>query len=276
MLSHGETKAANQSIQTCSKQELKSEVKMIQTVRLPARHTAVMPVKIDGNEGTLLLEPNPTLVYTLGIEDSLLEADQGGTAMVVVSNRGKISHLLKQGEEIGTVCKVSVVKFPDKNADPHLQAVSFAEIDCADEDSPDAVLFDTVPGGKIRSLDVVAADGNADETSDAVELVIDEQFSQEKQEWRKQQLKSLYHNKLQPTLLAKDKEQLIKVLAEHHIIFSLEEGERGETSLAEFAINTGDSTPKKQAARRIPYAARQEIASQLKRMQLRRRSDPTI
>ena len=30
---------------------------MIQTIRLPVQHTAVMPVKIDGNEGTLLLEP---------------------------------------------------------------------------------------------------------------------------------------------------------------------------------------------------------------------------
>ena len=69
-------------------------------------------------------------------------------------------------------------------------------------------------------------------------------------------------------MLAEDKEQLIKVLAEHHSMFSLEEGERGETSLAEFAINTGDSTPKKQAACRIPYAARQEIASQLEKMQL--------
>ena len=127
---NGETEAAKQSIQTCSKQMSESRVKMIQTVRLPAQHTAVMPVKIDGNEDTLLLEPNPTLVDTLGIEDSLLEADQGGTAMVVVSNRGKISHLLKQGEEIGTVRKVNVVKFPDKNADPHLQAVSFAEIEC--------------------------------------------------------------------------------------------------------------------------------------------------
>ena len=58
------------------------------------------------------------------------------------------------------------------------------------------------------------------------------------------------------------------MLAEHHSIFSLEEGERGETSPPEFAINTGDSTPKKQAARRIPYAARQEIASQLEKMQL--------
>ena len=75
-----------------------------------------------------------------------------------------------------------------------------------------------MPAGKIRSLDVVAADGNADETSDAVELVIDEQFSQKKQEGRKQQLKLLYHSKLHPTLLAEDKEQLIKVLAEHHSI----------------------------------------------------------
>ena len=115
---NGETEAAKQSIQTCSKQMSESKVKMIQTVRLPAQHTAVIPVKIDGNEGTLLLEPNPTLVDTLGIEDSLLEADQGGTAMVVVSNRGKISHLLKQGEEIGTIRKVNVVKFPDKNVDP--------------------------------------------------------------------------------------------------------------------------------------------------------------
>ena len=142
--------------------------------------------------------------------------------------------------------------------------MSFAEIECADEDSPDAVLADTVPAGKIGSLDVVAADENADEIFDAVELVTVEQFSQEKQQWRKQQLKSF---KLRPTLLTEDKEQLIKVLAEHHSIFSLEEGERWETSLAEFAINTGDSAPKKQAACRIPYAARQEITSLLKRMQ---------
>ena len=153
--------------------------------------------------------------------------------------------------------------------------MSFTEIGCADEDSPDNVLALTK---KIGSLDVVPVDendrlddlipGTEDETPDVVELITDEQLSQEEQELRKRQLKSLYHTKLHPTLLPEDKEQLIKVLAEHHSIFSLEEGERGETSLAEFTINTGDSAPKKQAARRIPYAARKEIASQLKRMQL--------
>jgi len=50
-------------------------------------------------------------------------------------------------------------------------------------------------------------------------------------------------------------------------VFGLEEDERGETDMVEFEINTGDELPRKQAARRIPYAACQEIAEQLKRMQ---------
>ena len=49
---------------------------------------------------------------------------------------------------------------------------------------------------------------------------------------------------------------------------SLEKGERVDTSLVEFAINTGDLAPKKQVVRRIPYAARQEITRQLMKMQL--------
>ena len=153
-----------------------------------------MPVKIDGNEGTLLLEPNPKLVDMLCIEDSLLEADQEGTAMVVVvCNSSRISHLLKKGEETGTVRKVSVINFPDKNTDPHLQTVSFIEIDCTDEDSSDIVPADK----NDQPDDLIPA--TEDEIPDVVEPVKDEQFSQEKQEWRKQQVKSLYHAKLNPT-----------------------------------------------------------------------------
>ena len=49
-------------------------------------------------------------------------------------------------------------------------------------------------------------------------------------------------------------------------IFSTEEGERGETDLVEFAIDTGDSIPSKQPARRVPYAVRKEMAMQLENM----------
>ena len=60
-------------------------------------------MEVDGNESTLLLEPNPKLVDLLCIEDSELEVNQEGTTMVVVSNSSKIRHVLKRGEEIGTI-----------------------------------------------------------------------------------------------------------------------------------------------------------------------------
>ena len=37
--------------------------------------------------------------------------------------------------------------------------------------------------------------------------------------------------------------------------------------MVEFEINAGDELPRKQAARRIPYAVHQEVAEQLERMQ---------
>ena len=57
--------------------------------------------------------------------------------------------------------------------------------------------------------------------------------------------------------------QLSELLIGYHEVFSLEEGEQGET---DFKIDTGDATPKRQTYRRIPFAARQEIANQLDRL----------
>ena len=48
-------------------------MRLIQTIRLPAQHIAVMPVKVDGSESTLLLKPIPRLVDLLCIEDSVLK-----------------------------------------------------------------------------------------------------------------------------------------------------------------------------------------------------------
>ena len=58
------------------------------------------------------------------------------------------------------------------------------------------------------------------------------------------------------------------MLTKHHSIFSLD-GERGEISLVEFAIDTGDAAPTKQGACRIPHVAREEINSQLEKMQIK-------
>jgi len=54
---------------------------------------------------------------------------------------------------------------------------------------------------------------------------------------------------------------------EYHDIFSLEEGERGETDWIKFKINTGDEPLRNQAVRKVPFAVRHEVANQLEKMQ---------
>ena len=70
-----------------------------------------------------------------------------------------------------------------------------------------------------------------------------------------------------PDIPPEEKEQLLEFLASNHEAFSLEEGERGETDLVEMVIDTGDAPPLKQAARRMPFSVRQEVACLLKEMQ---------
>ena len=100
------------------------------SIPLAVQYIAVKLVKVDRNKSTLLLEPNPRLVNLLCIEYSVLEANQECTAIVVVSNSSKISHVLNTGKEIGTV---SVVNSLNMNVNSHLQMVSFTELSCADK-----------------------------------------------------------------------------------------------------------------------------------------------
>ena len=229
-----------------------------------------MLVKVDGNKGMLLLEPNPRLADLLCIEDSVLEVTQDGTAMVVVSNSSKMSNVLRRGEVIGTAHKVSVVNSLDMNVNSNLQTVSFIEVGGADEGQTNTVPVkdsgspNTVPANLPDEL--ILADDN--EILSVGEQVEDEQFSHEKRKWRKQQLKSLYSATLNSSLSPEDTAWLLEVLTKHHGIFSLE-GKRGETSLVEFAIDTGDAAPKKQRARRIPHTPEKKLIANWKRCKLK-------
>ena len=86
--------------------------------------------------------------------------------------------------------------------------------------------------------------------------------SNEHVQWRQQQpRKSFIESNKQ--ISETESSQLSNLLAEYHDIFSLEDDERGETDLVEFKIDTGDACPKRQAVRRVPFAAQKEIADQL-------------
>ena len=89
--------------------------------------------------------------------------------------------------------------------------------------------------------------------------------SNERIKWWQQQLKKILIQSRE-YLSQEEASRLSELLIGYHEVFSLED-ERGETDLVEFRIDTGDATPKRQAAKRIPFAARQEIADQLEKMQ---------
>ena len=64
-----------------------------------------------------------------------------------------------------------------------------------------------------------------------------------------------------------EKRTLIECLSNYHEAFALDPNERGETELVQFTIDTGDEHPRRQPARRMPFAVREEVARQLKTMQ---------
>ena len=71
-----------------------------------------------------------------------------------------------------------------------------------------------------------------------------------------------------PTQLdQKQTQELLDFISDHHMVFSLDDLERGETNLADMEIHTGDEAPRRVAARRMPFAVQQEVARQLCNMQ---------
>ena len=72
---------------------------------------------------------------------------------------------------------------------------------------------------------------------------------------------------LAPGLQWQDRASLLSLLLDHHFTFAVEDGERGETDVVQMTIDTGDHPPKKQAVRRVPFAVRQEVSQQLRKMQ---------
>jgi len=64
-----------------------------------------------------------------------------------------------------------------------------------------------------------------------------------------------------------DQQKVTAVLLQRHKAFVLSDAEKGMADLVQFHIDTGDAFIKKQPACRVPFAVRQEVERQLKKMQ---------
>ena len=138
--------------------------------------------------------------------DCLIRNDGSGSAPTVVFNTSLYTQVLKEGMHVGKAAKVDLI-----------QAIADEIGSHHSEGKDDSCVMN------VRT------------------------FSNEHIHWRKQELKKQMKcsSNFQVLSLA-EMDKLLTTLEEYHHIFSIAEGERGETSLVEFNISTNSATPMKQ------------------------------
>jgi len=178
------------------------------------------------------------------IEDAVLQCAREGTARVLLTNSLGFSQKAEEGMEIGSVFPVEVIEPPDSNSVWAFQG-----------------------NGKLPTWDPDEALLSASCSRPGVKAIGSNNCG-EREVWRKQKLREVLADDIADSSLPDlEREQLWSLLEEYQDVFSLEEGERGETDLVELHVDTGGALPKKQPTRRVPFAVRQEIARQLREMQ---------
>ena len=216
-------------------------VKLVQSIQLSPHQSAVVQVQVDtcGNDDPVYVEHDPYFEYETGlrVDDVLLQPSGEGRAQIVVANPTAFTQVADRGTTLGEVIAAAVVE-PNDPLEP--EECPTAQSDSSDQQLPD--WFGPEEFEEVRRVD----------TSEDLAR-------------RQQKLRELVQ---EPELLdPTQKQHLYTFLSEHHQAFCLDELERGETDLLQFQIDTGDATPQKQRARRMPFAVRQEVTRQLKKMQ---------
>ena len=206
-------------------------VRLVQSLRLPPGHCAVVPVSVDGvtSEALKLVESDVSCNQRgLELTDSLLQVHENGLTQMVVTNNSGFMQRVEPGTKLGHAVDVQVVGSKDI---------------MTGQDRTGLLMESSLPGAEQCKVSRVNASDHE----------------------RKQRLvESVDMSGLQDPVQVK---YLQDFLQKHHQAFSLEPGERGETDLVEMEIDTGDASPRRQPVRRMPFAVRREVARQLREMQ---------
>ena len=108
--------------------------------------------------------------------------------------------------------------------------------------------------------------GNSSQQTCSSNVNVNKVMSQEKIDDRQDKLKAMI-DEANCTISSTERDSLFALLSEYHDVFSLDDNERGETDLVQLTIDTGEAPPQRQSARRIPFAAQEELAHLLETMQ---------
>ena len=211
-------------------------VKLVQSLRLSPQQSAIVEVHVDshGAGSPMYVECNPHLEDETGLcaEDVLLQPNADGHARMVFSNLSSYTQVAEGGTTIGKAVTATVVEAEGPWEPEDNLPVRSESLEPQPEDET----------GEVRRVR---------ESDDILQ--------------RKQRLRELVPETA--LLDASQKDQLYNFLTDHHQAFCLDELERGETDLIQLYIDTGDASPRKQPVRRMPFAVREEVARQLRKMQ---------
>ena len=215
-------------------------VKLVESLRLQPRKSALARVELEDGQslsGPILFESSQS--DDVQLEGSLVHQRDGKSAVVMFTNLTPFTQKLKMGAYVGQASEVGVIE-PETRPAP---AGPGPEEHCTE----------------VRPMTVSQVKA----------------MSKEKISSRKQKLAGMLKGE-GAGLPWQEKSKLHMLLLEYHNIFQLEEDDRGETDMVQMQIDTGDAAPRKQPARRIPFAARQEVARQLRQMQEKGVIKPSI
>ena len=84
-------------------------VSLVKAIRLPAYHSADVPVKVTDVRGSALIEAGDSLDDCLQIEASLVTVDQEDVSALIISNHGKSICQLSSGVELASASDVETV-----------------------------------------------------------------------------------------------------------------------------------------------------------------------
>ena len=215
---------------------------LVDSVRLAPCKQTIVAVKVDshGVVGPLLLEPAHHIVDfhdgRLRVSESLVQVGNDGCTNVLLTNTSGSTCKLDKGEWLGLAFEAEPVTVDAILEDA---ASSSQEVETGNKEAP-----------------------HEQQKQAAVQVVA----TTDREENHKQKLIGSV-GEMGTGLPWQDKSKLQDLLCKHHHVFALEDGERGETGMVQMRIDTGDAEPRRQPARRTPFAARREIARQLCSMQ---------
>ena len=205
-------------------------VYLIHAMRLLPLQCATILVQLEGNSFSGIEPGDVTLPDGITVADSVISSTEGGRAQVLLTNSMGFTQQLEAGIWLGHATEATIMEKAPSTDDHRL-------------DSPPT---------------------NADHTPTStagVRTVTTQDVADRKRKLGK------FLSAEGASLQLEDRDKLFQFLLAHHDIFAIDEGDRGETDLVQMTIDTGEAQPKRVPPRRTPMAAKQEIATQLQKMQ---------